>query len=266
MDRLVQGRNEVLLQLEGVSYAYLGRYPAVVEVNLAVRRAERVVILGANGCGKSTLLKIMDGLLRPDAGRVLAFGEEVTRAADDPAVARLLHRRIGLVFQDADVQLFSPTVWDDVAFGPLQVGWKDDEVRHRVEEALRLMEIEGLAARAPYELSEGEKKRASIATVLALDPEILLLDEPTANLDPRSKALLVELIGRLADEGRTVVTTTQELETAPLVGQRAVVFGDRERRPVADGPVERILDDTDLLIRANLVHPRLHPASLRGAR
>lgn len=246
-----------MLGLEGVSYAYLGRYPAVVDAELTIRRGERVVILGANGCGKSTLLKLMDGLLRPDTGAIWAFGEDVTRAADDPAKARWLHRRVGIVFQDADVQLFSPTVWDDVAFGPLQMGWNEDEVRHRVVESLRLMEIEHLADRAPYELSEGEKKRAAIATALALDPEVLLLDEPTANLDPRSKALLVELIGSLAEGGRTVATTTQELEIAPAVGQRAVVVGDRERRPVAGGPVEQILEDIDLLMRVNLLHPRL---------
>ncbi len=245
-------------RLVGVSYAYLGRYQAVVDVDMTVSRGERVVILGANGCGKSTLLKLMDGLIRPDRGRIEAFGEDVTSAAGDPTTARRLHRRVGLVFQDADVQLFSPTVWDDVAFGPLQMGWDAADVRHRVEAALEIMEIEGLVRRAPYELSEGEKRRAAIATVLALDPEALLLDEPSANLDPRSKAVLVDLIGRLGDEGRTVVTTTQELEIASEVGHRAVVFGDRERRPVAEGPVESILADTDLLVQANLVHPRLH--------
>ncbi len=255
---------ESILRLRGVSYAYLGRYPAVVDADVSIQRGERVVILGANGCGKSTLLKIMDGLMRPDAGQVWAFDEDVTTAAEDARIARWLHRRVGLVFQDADVQLFSPTVWDDVAFGPLQMGWEAAEVRRRVEDALLLMEIGDLAGRAPYELSEGEKKRAAIATVLALDPEVLLLDEPTANLDPRSKAVLLDLIARLGDQGRTVVTTTQELEIAPEVGRRAVVLGDRERRPVADGPVEQILADTDLLVRANLVHPRLQWR--RGAR
>ncbi len=216
-----------------------------------------MVILGANGCGKSTLLKIMNGLIRPDRGRLEAFDEDVTDVVDDAAGSRRLHRRVGLVFQDSDVQLFSPTVWDDVAFGPLQMGWGSDEVAHRVEKALEWMGIQELARRAPYELSEGEKKRAAIATVLALDPEVLLLDEPTASLDPRSKAVLIELIRGLGEEGRTVVTTTQELEVAPELGDRALVFGDRERRPVADGPVQQILEDTDLLVRANLVHPRL---------
>ncbi len=247
----------VVYRLSGVSYSYLGRHPAVMDAAVKVARGERVVILGANGCGKSTLLKIMDGLIRPDRGRVEAFGEEITGVVEDVAASRRLHRRVGLVFQDSDVQLFSPTVWDDVAFGPLQMGWSAEEVDQRVEKALDLMGIVGLARRAPYELSEGEKKRAAIASVLALDPEVLLLDEPTASLDPRSKAVLIDLICRLGEEGRTVVTTTQELEVAAAVGERAVIFGDRERRPVAEGPVRQILEDRDLLVEANLIHPRL---------
>jgi len=244
-------------RLTGVSYSYLGRHPALVDVDLAVRQGEQVVVLGANGCGKSTLLKVMDGLVRAGKGRVEAFGEDVSRAADDPMLARRLHRRVGMVFQDSDVQLFSPTVWDDLAFGPLQMGWNEQEVRRRGESALQMMEISELAQRAPYELSEGEKKRAAIATVLALDPEVLLLDEPTASLDPRSKALLLELVTRLGQGGKTVVTTTQELEIAPVIGMRAIVFGHRERRPIAEGPVEEILGDERLLVEANLIHPKL---------
>lgn len=254
---MMPGSTEWVFRLEGVSFSYLGRYRAVADASLSVARGERVVILGANGCGKSTLLKIMDGLVRPDAGRVEAFGEDIVGAVDDVDLGIRLHRRVGLVFQDSDVQLFSPTVWDDVAFGPLQMGWGEGEVKRRVQAALAAMEAEKLADRAPYELSEGEKKRVAIATVLSLDPEVLLLDEPTASLDPRSKAVLVDLIVRLGAAGKTVVTTTQELEVAPALGNRAVVFGDDERRPVADGSLEEILGNEELLVRANLVHPSL---------
>ena len=249
---------EVVFCLEGVSYSYPGRHAAIVNASLSVGRGERVVILGANGSGKSTLLKIMDGLVRPDSGRVDAFGTDISCAADEPRIARWLHQRVGMVFQDSDVQLFSPTVWDDVAFGPLQMGWDPGELRERVDQSLHAMEASHLAERAPYELSEGEKKRAAIATVLALDPEVLLLDEPTASLDPRSKALLLDLIVRLNERGKTVITTTQELDVAPVAGTRAIVFGDSERRPVAEGPVETILQDEGLLVRTNLVHPGLH--------
>lgn len=244
-------------EIQGLSYSYLGKQPALAGVDLSVGVGERVVILGANGCGKSTLLKLMDGLIKPDSGTVLAFGADASRGVDDLDFAMRLHRRVGLVFQDSDVQLFSPTVWDDVAFGPLQVGWSDDEVRRHVEEALELMEVAPLARRAPYELSEGEKKRVAIASVLALEPEALLLDEPTASLDPRSKAVLVDLLSRLGASGRTIVATTQELEVAPALGDRAVVFGQRERRPISEGKVDEILRSEELLVEANLLHPRL---------
>jgi cobalt/nickel transport system ATP-binding protein len=244
--------------VEKVSYSYYGRYPALREVDLVVEQGEQLVLLGANGCGKSTLLKVLDGLLRPDNGRIAAFGEDATTVADDPLRSRELHRRVGLVFQDADVQLFSATVWDDIAFGPLQLGLADDEVRRRVQEALRTMGVEDLADRAPFELSGGEKRRVAIATVLAIDPEVLLLDEPTANLDPRSKAVLVDLIAGLGRMGKTIITTTHELEIVSAIATRVIVFGDRERRPIAAGNVADILEDEDLLIRANLVHEHLH--------
>ncbi len=252
----MMNRGDTVLRLRAVSYSYLGRYPAIVGIDLAVQAGERVAVLGANGCGKSTMLKVMDGLVRPDSGLVEAFGKDLSSSFDDPRAARMLRRRIGLVFQDSDVQLFSPTVRDDVAFGPLQLGLPPAEARQRVEEALETMGIQALASRAPYELSEGEKKRAAIATVLAVDPEVLLLDEPTASLDPRSKAVLIDLLLQLAEQGKTVVMTTQELDVATDVAPRAVVFGERERRPIADGETHQVLADTETLLRANLVHPR----------
>ena len=247
-----------LFELEGVSYAYHGRQPALREVDLRLWAGERVVILGANGSGKSTLLKVLDGLYRPNAGRITAFGADVTNVADDPERARDYHRRVGMVFQDPDVQLFSPTVWDDVAFGPLQLGWSEDEVRARIQSALDQMRIAHLADRAPYELSGGEKKRVAIATVLAIDPEVILLDEPTANLDPRSRAALIDLILELGRLGKTIVTTTHELDIVPIIADRVVVFGDTERHPIADGAPFDILAQTDLLVRANLIHEHLH--------
>lgn len=249
---------EALFRLEGVSFRYHGRHPALDGVDLVIAPGEQLVILGANGSGKSTLLKILDGLYRPTSGRIWAFGEEITDAADDPERARWLHRRVGLVFQDPDVQLFSPTVYDDVAFGPLQLGWPEDVVRQRVDEALRAMAVAHLADRAPYELSGGEKKRVAIATVLALDPDVVLLDEPTANLDPRTRAALVHVILGMRDLGKTVVLTTHELDIVPVLATRVVVFGDREHRPVASGTPDEILSDYDLLVRANLIHEHLH--------
>ncbi|GBD17055.1 Nickel import ATP-binding protein NikO [bacterium HR26] len=251
-------QSELVFRLEGVSYCYHGRHPALDQVDLVVEPGEQLVILGANGSGKSTLLKVLDGLYRPTSGRIWAFGEEITDVADDPERARWLHRRVGLVFQEPDVQLFSPTVYDDVAFGPLQLGWPEEQVREHVEHALRAMEVSHLADRAPYELSGGEKKRVAIATVLAMDPEVILLDEPTANLDPRTRTALVHLIRGMRDLGKTVILTTHELDIVPILATRVVVFGDQERRPVASGHPDEILGDVDLLVRTNLIHEHLH--------
>jgi cobalt/nickel transport system ATP-binding protein len=255
---VILASNIPIYQLRGVSYNYLGRQPALHKVTMIVRRGETVVILGANGCGKSTLLKIMDGLICPTSGSIQAFGEDLGGIVDDTRRSQQLHRRVGLVFQDADVQLFSPTVWDDIAFGPLQMGWEAKEVIRHTRQALELMGVGHLADRAPYELSGGEKKRVAIASVLSTDPEVLLLDEPTANLDPRSKAVLLDLIRGVGKSGKTVVATTQELEIVPHIASRVVVFGQAERRPVAEGSPDDILDDTGLLIRANLIHEHLH--------
>ena len=249
---------DTVFQLNGVSFSYHGRNQALIDVDLEIGRGEQLVILGANGSGKSTLLKMIDGLYRPTGGTILAFGEDITDVADDPIRSRELHRRVGLVFQDADVQLFSPTVYDDVAFGPLQMGWDKERVKREVARALDQMNVTHLSDRAPYELSGGEKKRVAIATVLSMEPDVILLDEPTASLDPRSSAVLVDVIAGLRDLGKTVVVTTHQLEIVPLIATRVVVFGDQERRPVASGSVSEILGNTELLIRTNLVHEHLH--------
>jgi cobalt/nickel transport system ATP-binding protein len=173
------------------------------------------------------------------------------------------HREVGLVFQDPDVQLFNATVFDDVAFGPLQLGLSPEEVKARCTEVLEQMEVMHLARRAPFELSSGEKKRAAIASVLSLHPEVILLDEPTASLDPRTKWMLVNLIRRFGQAGKTVVTTTHELDIVPIIANRVIVLGEN-RRILADGSVERILSDRNLLLRANLIHEQLHEYGLQG--
>jgi cobalt/nickel transport system ATP-binding protein len=251
--------NPPIFDVQGVSYSYHNRHEALREVDLTVEAGEQLILLGANGCGKSTLLKILDGLYRPTAGRFLAFGEDVTAVAADPIKARDLHRRVGLVFQDADIQLFSPTVYDDVAFGPLQLGWSTDEVRERVDAALGQMNVRHLAKRAPYELSGGEKKRVAIASVLSMEPDVVMLDEPTANLDPRSRSVLVEVIVGLRDLGKTVIMTTHELDIVPEIATRVIVFGDQERRPIASGSALEILNDRAMLAGANLIYESRRP-------
>ncbi|MCS7255263.1 MAG: ABC transporter ATP-binding protein [Thermomicrobium sp.] len=247
-----------VFELTGISYSYHGRIVALRDVDLTVRRGEALVVLGPNGSGKSTLLKVLDGLYRPSSGRLVAFGRDVTAAADDPELGYWLHQRVGLVFQEPDVQLFSPTVFDDVAFGPLQLGWPADRVRDAVQRVLEELHLTHLASRAPFELSGGEKKRVALATVLVMEPDVILLDEPTANLDPRSRAHLIDLLAALHQRGHTLVIATHELDLAALLATRVVVFGEQEHRPVAEGTPDEILADHALLLATNLVHDHPH--------
>jgi cobalt/nickel transport system ATP-binding protein len=250
------GAGEPVFGLHEVEYRYPNKQVALSGVTLDIAAGEQVALLGANGSGKSTLLKLLDGIIAPSGGTMRALGRDVAAVAAGADAFRF-HREVGLVFQDPDIQLFSATVFDDVAFGPLQLGLDADDVRDRVAVAMAEMEIQGLADRAPFELSGGEKKRAAIASVLSLRPEVILLDEPTAALDPRSKWILVDLIQRLGAAGRTLITATHELDIVPRIAGRVVVLGE-DRRVLADGTPDEILGDQALLLAANLIHEHLH--------
>ncbi len=243
----------MIFNVEQVSYAYPGGVVALEGVGMQVCQGERVAILGANGSGKSTLLRLLDGLAFPEAGRVSAFGQPLSEAAlREETFNFAFRRRVGLVFQDSDVQLFSPSVWDEVAFAPLQLGLSDAEVTSRVEEALKALRLDALGDRAPHRLSGGEKKRVALASILSLDPEVWLMDEPTAGLDPRSQAWLEDFILERAAQGNTVVFATHDLELARSTASRVVVFSE-DHRVAAEGATEQVLNDRDLLMSCNLV-------------
>lgn len=243
-------------RLDGLRFAYR-ETTALDGLDLAVAQGERVALIGANGSGKSTLLRVMAALAFPTAGAALAFGAPLTEAAfRDAEAAFAFRRRVGIVFQSADVQLFNPTVLDEIAFGPLQLGWSRDRVLARVEEMLATFGLDPLRHRAPHRLSGGEKKRVALAAVMALDPEVLLLDEPTAALDPAGRDGLVHLLAGEALAGRTIVTATHELDILPEIAERAVVL--REGRVIGDGPVAAVLGDGALLTRARLTHAHAH--------
>src|SRR5262249_768031 len=182
--------------------------------SVAIEQGKRIALLGANGSGKSTLLRILDGLYFPDSGNVFAFGERLSeeRFQDDEFVFGF-RRRVGLIFQNPDVQLFNPTVFDEIAFGPLQLRWPKKEIIRRVAEMLEPMDIKHLKNRPPHRLSGGEKKRVGLASVLALDPEVLLLDEPAAALDPKSHSQIIDLLISWGGGIKTVVTATHDLDS-----------------------------------------------------
>jgi cobalt/nickel transport system ATP-binding protein len=252
---------EPIFELHQVSYAYEGKQKALENINLAVQAGECLVILGANGSGKSTLLKLLDGLYFPTQGEILAFGSPLTEESlRDREYNFAFRRRVGLVFQDSDVQLFSPSVLDEVAFAPLQLGLTRDEVNERVEEALKSLRIEKLRDRAPHRLSGGEKRRVALASLLSLDPEVWLLDEPTSGLDPRSQSWLVEFILGQREKGKTVITATHDLNIAEQIASSIYVF-DEEHRIVASGGPGDILCDHELLHRCNLSHYHIEQAN-----
>lgn len=245
-----------IFELVNVSFDYEG-IPALRALSLSVERGERIALVGANGSGKSTLLRILDALYFPSSGSVNFCGEAVTPARlqhDDFALA--FRRRVALVFQNPDVQLFNPTVFDEVAFGPLQLQWTREQVIERVSATMDSLGIAHLKDRPPYRLSGGEKKRVALASALVLEPEVLLLDEPTAALDPRSQSQLVDLIQGWHGTTRTVITATHQLEILEDIADRVYVM--QEGRIVASAAPRELLANGDLLLHANLIHAHRH--------
>lgn len=243
-----------LLRCQRVSYTYLERFPALREVDLEVYPGEKLALLGANGCGKSTLLKLIDGLIFGDSGSYTAFGEPITeQVLEDEQMSRHFRSRVGFVFQNSDAQVFSPTVMEEVAFGPLQLGMTRAQARQRVDDVLELLGIGELGPRTPFQLSGGQKKKVAIASVLAMNPGVLLFDEPTAALDPRTQEWLTDLIIQLSDSGKTIVHATHDLQALHRLADRCVVFSE-EHRIVASGAPAEILADRKLLLEVNLIH------------
>ncbi|MGE5227804.1 MAG: energy-coupling factor ABC transporter ATP-binding protein [Planctomycetaceae bacterium] len=254
-----------MLVCRDLRFAYLERFPALDGVSLEVRRGEKVALLGANGSGKSTLLKILDGLLFPDSGTYRAFDQDVTEDnLEDEQFSMGFRSRVGFIFQNSDAQVFSPTVREEVAFGPLQMGWERDKIEARIADVLAMLDIADLAERAPFQLSGGEKKRVAIASVLVMNPEVLLFDEPTAELDPRTQGWLVELIAELNHAGKTIVLATHDLDILDVVADRCVMFSE-DHRIVAEAPPGELLSDRDTLLSVNLIHDHSHVHRLGGA-
>lgn len=253
--------DEAIFDLRNVSYSYLGKIDALKDISLEVHQGEQVCIMGANGSGKSTLLAIIDGLVFPSSGEYSAFGMPVTEgifdSIKDNEFRQYFRRKVGFVFQNSDVQLFSPTVFEEIAFGPLQLDLSKEEVSTRVNEVMEMMGIAKLKDRAPHTLSGGEKKKVAIASVLATNPDVLLLDEPTAGLDPRTELWLIELLQELGKAGKTIITATHDLDIIEQISARAVVMGEDHSIRVDRG-TKSVLDDLELLLAANLIHKHMH--------
>jgi cobalt/nickel transport system ATP-binding protein len=229
---------------------------AVLEdVSFEVRPGDRLVVLGVNGCGKTTLLKLLDGLAFPDAGEIRYAGRKVDAAAlDEAAFRRTFRSEVALLFQNVDAMLFNPTVADEIAFGPRQLGLGD--VAGRVARWAETFQVEGLLERAPFELSGGEKKRVALAALLAVEPRVLLLDEATANLDPTSVGRLVDVLAGI--RGLTVISSTHNLSMATELGERAVLLAPGRKGVLFDGVAHRLVADEALLVESGLAHRHVH--------
>ena len=234
-----------VIELRGVAFAYPDGHQALFGVDLHIHPGERVALLGPNGAGKTTLVLHLNGILRPGAGTVTVSGVPVT----DATVAEV-RRRVGIVFQDPDDQLFMPSVRDDVAFGPANLGLRGAELEARVAAALEVVGMADFADRPPHHLSFGQRRRVAIATVLAMEPEILVLDEPSSNLDPTSRRELAEIIESLPV---TVLMVTHDLPYAAQLCERSVVLHDGVI--AVDGPTLDVLGDAATMARHRLELP-----------
>ncbi|MCC7104309.1 MAG: ABC transporter ATP-binding protein [Chloroflexi bacterium] len=239
-----------VLEASDVTFAYPAGPVALRNLSIAVPRGRRVAILGLNGSGKSTLLLHFIGILRPDRGAIRLDGEPIGYRRAQLAALR---RRVGLVFQDPDSQLFAASVRQDISFGPLNLGWSEAVVRQRVEEAIDQAHIGPLADRPTHMLSGGEKKRVAIAGILAMQPEVILADEPTAGLDLESTARLMTLLNELHALGRTILISTHDVEFA--LGWADWLYVLHAGQLVAAGEPTRVLVSQDELERAHLVQP-----------
>jgi len=245
---------EPLYTLTNVSFSYSGNILALNNLDLTIRKGDRVALIGANGTGKSTLLAILDALQFPSSGNAEIFGKRLTeRTMNDADFQRQFRSAVGFVFQNPDVQLFCPTVREDIIFGPLQLGVKKIEILRRLDEVSSRLRIDHLLDRSPFQLSIGEKKKIAIASVLIIEPEVLLLDEPTAGLDPRTTRDIMDVLNEEHAAGKTIVMATHDLHILEEIADVIHVFGS-DKKIIRSGSAEEILADHGFLKENNLMH------------
>ncbi len=241
---------EILLQAENLCYSYGQDKQVLMDINITVRKGEKLVILGSNGAGKSTCFLNLNGVYRPDSGRILYRGKEIGKKDLNE-----LRKNVGIVFQDADNQIIASTVFAEVSFGPMNLKLPREEVKKRVEDALEYMNLGSMRDRPPHYLSGGEKKRVSIADIIAMESEVVIFDEPTASLDPVNVEMLEGVLDKMNEMGKTLLISTHDVDFAYRFADRAVIFAGG--RIIADGPVREVFEDDEVLHQANLKRPIL---------
>jgi cobalt/nickel transport system ATP-binding protein len=252
----------MLLELENVTYRYSDGTPALEDISIAIAPGDHLVILGANGSGKSTLLRILNGLLHPSAGSVRFRGKDIDESTlKFPQLLREFRSSVGFVFQNADAQLFNASVYEEVAYGPLQMGLPPAEVQKRVDDVLSFLGISHLAERPPFRLSGGEKRKVAIASVLSMNPQVLMFDEPFLGLDPRSQTWLVRTIRDLQRAGKTTIVATHTLDMVPKIADEVLILSE-EHLVLAHGPADAVLADVAVLRKAKLIEEALEGSAL----
>lgn len=241
-----------VLETKSVSYRYPDGTPALEDVNFSASKGEIVALLGPNGAGKSTLFLHFNGILRPSSGTVMV--ENTPMDYGKNAIMQV-RQKVGIVFQNPDDQLFAPTVAEDVAFGPLNIGLDQDEVEKRVAESLKRVGMEGFEKKPPHHLSGGQKKRVAIAGILAMQPEIMVLDEPTSGLDPKGASQILHLLHQLNQDGMTIVISTHDVDLVPLYASQVYIIS--EGHIIKEGTPQKVFGDVETIRNANLRLPRI---------
>lgn len=240
-----------MIELNNISFSYNDRF-ALKDIKIKIEKGEAVALIGPNGSGKSTLLKLINGIIFPQKGIYKFEGNEINeRVMQDSKFSKKFHKKIGFVFQNSEAQLFCSTVYEEIAFGPRQMGLREEEIERRVNDCLKLLNIEELKDRTPYNLSGGEKKKVAIASVLSLNPEVLVLDEPMNGLDPKTKRFLRELMIKLNAAGKTIICSTHDFEYVEGVFRRAIVFSV-DHSIIRDDNYETVINDDKFLIDNNI--------------
>jgi cobalt/nickel transport system ATP-binding protein len=249
---------EDIISIKDIDYSYYGKIPALKNINLSVKKGEMFSIIGLNGSGKSTLLHIINALVFPDSGDVLFEGKPVTeKSLKDKNFGMQFRQRMGYIFQNPDMQLFCPTVFDELLFGPLQLNLPLETAQERAEQTLSYLGIGYLKERPVYMLSGGEKKRVAIASVLTMNPDVLLVDEPLSSLDPKTQTFFIELLLELNHAGKTIIFTTHHLDLIEHLQPRVAVLSE-EHTIRKTGTASEILSDEELLLSVNLIHEHVH--------
>ncbi len=246
-----QSEKDAVLEVRDLHFSYNDEKHALNGVDVKIYEGEKIAVLGSNGAGKSTFFLSINGVLKPHAGEVIYRGEKITKK-------RLNHLRknVGIVFQDADNQIIASTVMSEVAFGPMNLKLSREEVLRRVDKALDYMNITEFRDRPPHYLSGGEKKRVSIADIIAMESEVIIFDEPTAALDPLNAQMLEEVLRKMGEEGRTILISTHDVDFAYRWAERVLVF--HQGKIIADDTPLRVFHQEELLKKANLRHPMLY--------